>query len=67
VAMVVQTQVDTLHGSTRWLLLLVDLRNAVNSIARPAILVALERFRPSKMPWVRQTFQPPSHPLLVRR
>jgi len=36
----VQAQVDALHGSTGWLMPQVDLRNAVNSIARPAILEA---------------------------
>jgi len=65
VAMRVQAQVDALHGSTGWLLLQVDLKNAFNSIARPAILVALERLCPSMMPWVRQAFQPA--PLLVGR
>jgi len=54
-----------LHGSTGWLLLQVDLKNAFNSIARPAILEALERLCPSMMPWVRQAFQPAS--LLVGR
>jgi len=43
VAIGVQGQRDALHGSTGWLLLQVDLRNALNSIARPAILEALER------------------------
>jgi len=57
-AMRVQAQVDALHGSTGLLLLQVDLKNAFNSIARPAILGALERFCPSMMPWVRQDFQP---------
>ena len=61
----VQAQVDALHGSTGWLLLQVDLRNAFNSIARPAIMEAIERLCPSMMPWVRQTFQPA--PLLVGR
>jgi len=46
-------------------LLQVDLRNAFNSIARPAILEAIERLCPSLMPWVRQAFQPA--PLLVGR
>jgi len=36
VAMGVQAQVEALHGSTGWLLLQVDLKNAFNSIARPA-------------------------------
>jgi len=58
VAMGVQAQVDALHGSTGWLLLQVYLRNAFNSIARPAILEAIERLCPSRMPWVRQAFQP---------
>jgi len=61
----VQAQLDALHGSTGWLLLQVDLRNAFNSIARPAILEAIERLCPSMMPWVRQGFQPA--PLLVGR
>jgi len=61
----VQAQVDALQGSTRWLLLQVDLRNAFNSITRPAILEAMERVCPSMMPWVRQAFQPA--PLLVGR
>jgi len=55
--------VDALHGSTGWLLLQVDLNNAFKSIARPAILGALEHLCPSMMPWVRQAFQPA--PLLV--
>jgi len=58
-------QVDALHGSTGWLLLQVDLKNAMNSIARPAILDALERLCPSIMPWPRQAFQPA--PMLVGR
>jgi len=65
VAMGVQAQVDALHGSTGWLLLQMYLRNAFNSIARPAILEAIERLCPSLMPWVRQAFQPA--PLLVGR
>jgi len=65
VAMGVQTMVDALHGSTGSLLLQVNLKNAFNSIARPAILEALERLCPSMMPWVRQAFQPA--PLLVER
>jgi len=56
VAMGVQARVDTLHGRTGWLVLQVDLKNAFNSIARPAILGALERLCPSMMPWVRQAF-----------
>jgi len=48
-----QAQVDALHGSTGWLRLQVDPKNAFNSLARPAILVALERLCPSMMPWVR--------------
>jgi len=43
VAMGVQAQVDALHESTGWLLLQVYLKNAFNSIARTAILGALER------------------------
>jgi len=65
VAMGVQAQVDALHGGTGWLLLQVDLRNAFSSVARPAILDALDRLSPSMMPWVRQAFQPA--PLLVGR
>jgi len=64
-AMGVQAQVDALHGSTGWLVLQVDLKNAFNSIARPAILEALEHQCPSMTPWVRQAFQPA--PLLVGR
>jgi len=65
VAMGVQAQVDAFHGSTGWLLLQMDLKNAFNSIARPAILEALERQCPSMMRWLRQAFQPA--PLLVGR
>jgi len=65
VAMGVQAQVDALHGSTGWLLLPVDLKNPFNSIARPAILEALEHQCPSMTPWVRQAFQPA--PLLIGR
>jgi len=65
VAMGVQALADTLHGSTGWLLLQVDLKNAFNSIHRPAILEALEQRRPSMLPWMRQAFQPA--PLLVGR
>jgi len=61
----VQAQVDALHGSTGWLLLQVDLKNAFNSIARPAILEALQYQCPSMTPWVRQAFQPAA--LLIRR
>jgi len=61
----VQAHVDALHGSTGWLLLQVDLKNAFNSIARPAILEALEHECPSMAPWVRQAFQPA--PLLIGR
>jgi len=50
VAMGVQAQADALHGSKGWLLLQVDLRNAFNSISRPAILEAIERMCPSMMP-----------------
>jgi len=42
VAMVVHAKVDPLHGTTGWLLLPGDLKNAFRS-ARPAILEALER------------------------
>jgi len=59
----VQALADTLHGSTGWLLLQVDLKNAFNSINRPAILDALGQRCPSMLPWVRQAFQPA--PLLV--
>jgi len=65
VAMGVQAHVDALHGSTGWLLLQVDLKNAFNSIHRPAILGALEQRCPAMLPWVRQTSQPA--PLLVGR
>jgi len=68
VAMGVQALADTLHGSTGWLLLQVDLKNAFNYINRPAILDALEQRCPcsmSMLPWVRQAFQPA--PLLVGR
>jgi len=41
VAMGVQALADTLHGSTGWLMMQVDLKNAFNSIHRPAILDAL--------------------------
>jgi len=61
----VQAQVDALHGSTGWLLLQVDFKNAFNHIARPAILEVLERLCPSMMPLVRQAFQPA--PLRVGR
>jgi len=64
-AMGVQALADTLHNSTGWLLLQVDLKNAFNSIHRPAILEALEQRCPSMLPWVRQAFQPA--PLLVGR
>jgi len=64
VAMGVQA-LHAVHGSTGWLSLQVDLKNVFNSIARPAILEALERKCPSLMPWVRQAFQPA--PLLVGR
>jgi len=65
VAVGVQAQVDALHGSTGWLLLQGDLKNAFNSIARPAILEAVEHRCPSMTPWVRQAFQPA--PLLIGR
>jgi len=65
VAMGGQSQSDTLHGSTGWLLLQVDLKNAFNSIHRPTILDALELRCPSMLLWVRQAFHPA--PLLVRR
>jgi len=41
------------------------LKNAFNSIARAAILGAIERQCPSMMPWVRKAFQPA--PLRVGR
>jgi len=50
--MCVQTLADTLHGSTGWLLLQGDLKNAFNSIHLPAILDALEQRCPSMLPWV---------------
>jgi len=56
---------DTLQGSTGWLMLQVDLKNASNSIHRPAFLSALEQRCPSMLPRVRQAFQPA--PLLVGR
>jgi len=65
VAMVVQAQVDALHGNTGWLLLQADLKNALNSITRPALQEALERLCPSTTPWVRQALQ--SAPLLIER
>jgi len=65
VAMGVQAQVDAWHGSTGWLLLQGDLKNAFYSIARPAILEALEHQCPSMTLWVRQAFQPA--PLLKGR
>jgi len=43
----------------------VDLKNAFNSIHRPAILNALEQRGPSMLPLVRQAFQPAT--LLVGR
>jgi len=63
--MAVQALADTLHGSTGWLLLQVDLKNAFNSIHRPTILNALEQRWASMMPWGRLAFQP-AH-LLVDR
>jgi len=65
VAMGVQALADTLQGSTRWLLLQVDLKNAFKSIHQPAILNALEQRCPSMLPWVHQAFQPA--PLLMGR
>jgi len=65
VAMGVQAHVDAIHGSTGWLLLQVDLKNAFNSIIRPASLGALEQWCPAMLPWVRQASQPA--PLLVGR
>jgi len=65
VAMGVQVHVDALHGSTGWLLLQSDLKNAFNSIHRAAILGALEQRGPAMLPWVRQA--PPPAPLLVGR
>jgi len=50
--------VEALHGIKGWHLLQVNLKNAFNSIARPAVLEALERLCPSMKPWVRQAFQP---------
>jgi len=50
---------------TGWLLMQVGLKNALNSIARLAILGALERLCPSMTSWVRQALQPA--PLLVGR
>jgi len=44
VAMGVRALADTLHGSTGWLLPQVDLKNAFNSIQRPAILDFLRTF-----------------------
>jgi len=58
VAMGVQAHVDVLYGSTGWLLQQVDLKNAFNSIHRPAILGALEQRCPAILPWVRQASQP---------
>jgi len=43
----------------------VDLKNAFNSLQRPAILEALEQRCPSILPWLRQAFQPA--PMLVGR
>jgi len=54
----VQALSDTLHGSTTWLLLQLDLKYAFNSIHRPAILNALQQQCPSMLLWVRQAFQP---------
>jgi len=54
----VQVHVDALHGSTGWLLLQLDLKNAFNSIHRPAILGALEQRCPAMLPWVRQASWP---------
>jgi len=56
---------DTLHGKTGWLLLQVGLKNAFDSIHRPAILKALEQRCSSMLTWVRQAFPPA--PLLVGR
>jgi len=50
VAMGVQALADTLHDSTGWLLLQVDLKNAFNSIHLTAILDALEQRCPSMLP-----------------
>jgi len=61
----VQAQVDALHGSTGWLLLQVEHKNAFNSIHRPHILGALEQRCPAILPLVRQPSQPA--PLLVGR
>jgi len=65
VAMGVQAQVEAVHGSPGWLLLPVDMKNAFNSIARQAILEALEHQCPYMTPWVRQAFQ--HAPLLIGR
>jgi len=65
VAMGVQAHVDALHGSTGWMLLQVDLKNAFDSIHRPAILGALGQRCPAMLPWVRQASHPA--PLLVGR
>jgi len=65
VAMGVQAHWDALNGSAGWLLLQVDLKNAFNSIHRPAILGAMEQRCPAMLPWVRQASQPA--PLLVGR
>jgi len=46
----VQALADTLHGTTGWLLLRVDWKNAFNSINRPAIVDALEQRCPSMLP-----------------
>jgi len=61
----VQALAETLHGSSGCILLQVDLKNALNSIHRPAILDGLGRLCPYMLPWVRQAFQPA--PLLVGR
>jgi len=63
VAMGVLALAEPMHGSTWWLLLQVDLKNAFSSIHRPTILEALEQRCPSLLPWVRQAFQPA--PLLL--
>jgi len=65
VAMGVLALTDTLHGSTGWLLLQVDLKNAFKSLNRPAIMDAVEVWCPSMLPWVRQACQ--AAPLLLGR
>jgi len=61
----VQALVEGPHGSTGWLLLQVNLKNAFNSIQHPKFLDALSQRCLSMLPWVRQAFRPA--PLLVYR